>query len=87
MLLLVTYDGVAKLETCAVYRAGKTVSADFACNPDFTASQAGVITRVFVISAGISLASQRVVRGHRKRSRPWLPRRIYGAGNVASRGH
>jgi len=41
----VTYDNVAKLETCAVYRAGKTVSADFACNPDFVASQVGFITR------------------------------------------
>jgi len=35
----------AKGAYCAAYVAGKAVSADFVCNPDFNASQLGVITR------------------------------------------
>jgi hypothetical protein len=35
----------AKGGYCAAYVAGKAVSADFVCNPDFNASQLGVITR------------------------------------------
>ncbi|SIN89330.1 Porin subfamily protein [Bradyrhizobium erythrophlei] len=41
----VRYDGTAKAEICAVYTAGKVVSADFSCNPDFNVSQLGVVTR------------------------------------------
>ena len=35
----------AKGAFCAAYLAGKAVSADFVCNPDFNVSQLGVITR------------------------------------------
>jgi hypothetical protein len=35
----------AKGQYCAAYVAGKAVSADFVCNPDFNVSQLGFITR------------------------------------------
>jgi hypothetical protein len=38
-------DGVAKAEFCAVYSAGKVVSADYSCNPDYNVSELGVVTR------------------------------------------
>jgi hypothetical protein len=42
----VRYDGTAKANICANYTtAGKAVSADYVCNPDFNASQLGFITR------------------------------------------
>jgi len=47
----VRYNGVvgdlgsAKGQYCAIYTAGKAVSADYSCNPDFNVSQLGVITR------------------------------------------
>ena len=37
--------GSAKGQYCATYTAGKAVSADYSCNPDFNVSQLGVITR------------------------------------------
>jgi hypothetical protein len=43
----VRYDGTAKLFYCAAYVASNpgAKSADFSCNPDFTLSQVGVVTR------------------------------------------
>ena len=42
----VRYDGTAKAAMCANYTtAGKAVSADYVCNPDFNIGQVGVITR------------------------------------------
>ena len=41
----VRYDGTAKASICGVYTAGKTVSADYSCNPDYNVSQLGLITR------------------------------------------
>jgi Porin subfamily len=41
----VRYDGTAKAQMCAVYSAGKVVSADYSCNPDFNVSQLGLVTR------------------------------------------
>jgi hypothetical protein len=41
----VRYDGTAKANICAAYTAGKVVSADFTCNPDFNVAQLGVVTR------------------------------------------
>jgi hypothetical protein len=41
----VRYDGTAKANICAVYSAGKVVSGDYSCNPDFNVSQLGAITR------------------------------------------
>jgi Porin subfamily len=42
----VRYDGAAKTFICANYTtAGKAVSADYVCNPDFNASQLGLVTR------------------------------------------
>jgi hypothetical protein len=35
----------AKGQWCANYNAGKVVSADYTCNPDFNVSQLGVVTR------------------------------------------
>ena len=35
----------AKGQYCAIYTTGKTVSADFSCNPDFNVSQLGLVTR------------------------------------------
>ena len=35
----------AKGQYCAVFVAGKTLSADFSCNPDFNVYQVGVVTR------------------------------------------
>ena len=35
----------AKGQYCAVYAAGKVLSADFTCNPDFAVYQVGVVTR------------------------------------------
>jgi Porin subfamily len=43
---VVRYDGTAKANICANYTtAGKAVSADYVCNPDYNASQLGFITR------------------------------------------
>jgi hypothetical protein len=43
---VVRYDGAAKTFICANYTtAGKAVSADYACNPDYNVSQLGVVTR------------------------------------------
>jgi hypothetical protein len=42
---LVRYDGTAKALACGLYTAGKVVSADFSCNPDFNIAQVGVVTR------------------------------------------
>ena len=42
----VRYDGVAKGFICANYTtAGKAVSADYVCNPDFNVAQLGFVTR------------------------------------------
>jgi Porin subfamily len=41
----VRYDGTAKALYCAAYTAGKVVSADFSCNPDFNVAQLGLLTR------------------------------------------
>jgi hypothetical protein len=42
----VRYDGTAKANICANYTtAGKAVSADYVCNPDYNVSQLGFITR------------------------------------------
>jgi Porin subfamily len=42
----VRYDGTAKAFICANYTtAGKAVSADYVCNPDFNVSQLGTVTR------------------------------------------
>jgi len=41
----VRYDGTAKAFYCAAYTAGKVVSADYSCNPDFNVSQLGLLTR------------------------------------------
>jgi hypothetical protein len=42
----VRYDGVAKAAICANFTtAGKAVSADYICNPDFNVSQLGTVTR------------------------------------------
>lgn len=38
-------DSVAKSAYCNVYKVGKTVSADYSCNPDYNVSQLGLITR------------------------------------------
>jgi len=35
----------AKGQYCAIYTAGKVVSADYSCNPDFAVFQVGVVTR------------------------------------------
>jgi len=35
----------AKGQYCATYTAGKVVSADYTCNPDYNVSQLGVVTR------------------------------------------
>jgi len=35
----------AKGQYCATYVTGKTVSADFTCNPDFNVYQVGLVTR------------------------------------------
>ncbi|SDN04198.1 porin [Afipia sp. GAS231] len=42
---MVRYDDTAKLFTCAAYTAGKVVTADFTCNPDFNVAQIGLVTR------------------------------------------
>jgi hypothetical protein len=41
----VRYDGAAKANMCANYLPGKAPSADYSCNPDYNASQLGVVTR------------------------------------------
>jgi hypothetical protein len=42
----VRYDGAAKAFICANYTtAGKAVSADYVCNPDYNVSQLGIVTR------------------------------------------
>jgi hypothetical protein len=41
----VRYDATAKANMCAIYTAGKVVSADYSCNPDYNAAQLGVVTR------------------------------------------
>src|SRR5258708_34947152 len=41
----VRYDGTAKLYACAAYTAGKVVTADYSCNPDFNVAQIGLVTR------------------------------------------
>jgi Porin subfamily len=42
----VRYDGAAKAFICANYTtAGKAVSADYVCNPDYNVSQLGFVTR------------------------------------------
>jgi hypothetical protein len=41
----VRYDGTAKALYCAVFTAGKVVSADYSCNPNFNVSQLGLLTR------------------------------------------
>jgi hypothetical protein len=41
----VRYDGTAKAMACTAYTAGKVVSADYSCNPDFNFAQVGVVTR------------------------------------------
>jgi len=41
----VRYDGTAKATACALYTAGKVVSADYSCNPDFNFAQVGMVTR------------------------------------------
>jgi hypothetical protein len=41
----VRYDSTAKAAACALYTAGKVVSADYSCNPDFNVYQIGVVTR------------------------------------------
>jgi len=41
----VRYDGTAKLNICTNYSAGKVVSADFTCNPDFNVAMLGFVTR------------------------------------------
>jgi hypothetical protein len=41
----VRYDTVAAANMCAIYSAGKVVSADYTCNPNFNVSQLGVVTR------------------------------------------
>jgi Porin subfamily len=42
----VRYDGTAKANICANYTtAGKAVSADYICNPDYNVSQLGFVTR------------------------------------------
>src|ERR1700712_595190 len=41
----VRYDGVASANICAVYTAGKVVSADYSCNPDYNVAQIGLVTR------------------------------------------
>jgi len=41
----VRYDGTAKAGICAFYTAGKVVSADYSCNPDYNVYQVGVVTR------------------------------------------
>jgi hypothetical protein len=41
----VRYDNVAKFQACTQYTAGKVVSADFSCNPDFNVAQIGLVTR------------------------------------------
>ena len=42
----VRYDGAAKAFICANYTtAGKAVSADYVCNPDYNVSQLGLLTR------------------------------------------
>ena len=35
----------AKGQFCASFNFGKTVSADYSCNPDFNFAQVGVVTR------------------------------------------
>ena len=35
----------AKGQFCASFNFGKTVSADYSCNPDFNIAQVGVVTR------------------------------------------
>jgi hypothetical protein len=42
---MVRYDGTAKANMCANYLPGKAPSADYSCNPDYNASQLGVVTR------------------------------------------
>jgi len=41
----VRYDGTAKANICTNYSAGKVVSADFTCNPDFNVAMLGFVTR------------------------------------------
>jgi hypothetical protein len=41
----VRYDTVAASNMCAIYSAGKVVSADYSCNPNFNVAMAGVVTR------------------------------------------
>src|SRR5260370_3499979 len=41
----VRYDGVAKAQMCAIYSAGKVVTADYSCNPDFNTAHIAVVTR------------------------------------------
>ena len=41
----VRYDSVAALTMCTIYSAGKVVSADYSCNPNFNVAMAGVVTR------------------------------------------
>jgi hypothetical protein len=41
----VRYDSVASATMCAIYSAGKVVSADYSCNPNFNVAQLGVVTR------------------------------------------
>ena len=41
----VRYDGFSKAAICAAFTAGKAISADYSCNPDFNVAQVGVVTR------------------------------------------
>jgi len=41
----VRYDGAAKAFICGNYTAGKAVSADYVCNPDYNVSQLGFVMR------------------------------------------
>jgi len=41
----VRYDGTAKALACGLYTAGKVVSADYSCNPDYNIAQVGMVTR------------------------------------------
>ena len=41
----VRYDGTAKTQICTGYSAGKVVSVDYSCNPDYNVSQLGLVTR------------------------------------------
>ena len=38
-------DSTAKAFFCAIYTAGKVVSADYSCNPDYNVSELGFVTR------------------------------------------